>query len=149
MNDVSSLDPALPSPFRPVPRTGVIFVMTEAARKGFRYGHADWANLGQGAPETGDLPGAPARVRAFEVDDQAHEYTPVGGLAELRESVAELYNQRFRRGMGSRYTLENVAISSGGRAGLTRIAASLDNIHLGQGAGHLALAVEGTSGGLV
>ena len=34
--------------FRPVPRTGVIFVMTEAARRGFHYGNSGWANLGQG-----------------------------------------------------------------------------------------------------
>jgi hypothetical protein len=33
--------------------------------------------------------------------------------------------------MGSRYSAENVAISAGGRAGLTRIAASLGHIHLG------------------
>jgi len=105
--------------------------MTEADQRGFHYGHPDWANLGQGAPETGPLPGAPERVRHFTIDDSAHEYTPVGGLPELREAVAELYNQRFRRGMGSRYSMENVAISSGGRTGLTRIAASLDNIHLG------------------
>ena len=119
------------SPFRKVPRTGVIFVMTEAARRGFHYGHPDWANLGQGAPETGPIPGAPDRVHDFQVDDSAHEYAPVGGLKELREAVAALYNDRFRRGMSSQYSLENVAISSGGRTGLTRIAASLDNIHLG------------------
>jgi aspartate/methionine/tyrosine aminotransferase len=59
------------------------------------------------------------------------EYGPVGGLLELREAVAELYNDRYRRGMASRYSAENVAISSGGRAGLTRIAASLGHIHLG------------------
>jgi len=105
--------------------------MTEATSRGFSYGHPDWANLGQGAPETGPLPDAPERVREFTIEDSAHEYTPVGGLPELREAVAELYNQRFRRGMGSRYSMENVAISSGGRTGLTRIAASLDNIHLG------------------
>ncbi|MEE2828395.1 MAG: pyridoxal phosphate-dependent aminotransferase [Myxococcota bacterium] len=128
-------DPGLSHPprdsFRSVPRTGVIFVMTEAARTGFEYGHPDWANLGQGAPETGPLPGAPDRVRSFAVTDQAHEYTPVGGMLELREAVAALYNERFRRGLPSQYSVENVAISSGGRAGLTRIAASLDNVHLG------------------
>ena len=131
MNDVSEDRSLLSSPFRSVPRTGVIFVMTEASQRGFHYGNSAWANLGQGAPETGSLPGAPGRISQFTVDESAHEYTPVGGLAELREAVAELYNARFRRGMGSRYSMENVAISSGGRTGLTRIAASLDNIHLG------------------
>ena len=77
------------SAFRPVPRTGVIYVMTEAARKGFHYGHPDWANLGQGAPETGALEGAPARVTSIDVDIHNHEYTPVGGLPALREAVAK------------------------------------------------------------
>jgi aspartate/methionine/tyrosine aminotransferase len=120
-----------PSAFRPVPRTGVIFVMTEAARKGFVYGHPDWANLGQGAPETGPLAAAPDRVHSVSLDLQVHEYGPVGGVAALREAVAALYNARYRRGMPSQYTAENVAISSGGRAGLTRLAASLGSIHLG------------------
>ncbi|MBM4343192.1 MAG: pyridoxal phosphate-dependent aminotransferase [Deltaproteobacteria bacterium] len=117
--------------FRPVPRTGVIYVMAEAAARGFRYGHPDWANLGQGAPETGPLPGAEARIRSIEIADEAHEYAPVGGLMALRDAVAQLYNARFRRGMPSQYSAENVAISAGGRTALTRIAASLGNIHLG------------------
>ena len=29
-----------------------------AAALGFAYGHPEWANLGQGAPETGALPGS-------------------------------------------------------------------------------------------
>ncbi|MEC7949199.1 MAG: pyridoxal phosphate-dependent aminotransferase, partial [Myxococcota bacterium] len=45
------------SGFKSGPRTGVIYVMTEAARAGWRPDHPDWANLGQGAPETGRLPG--------------------------------------------------------------------------------------------
>jgi len=117
--------------FRRVPRTGVIFVMAEAGARGFSYGHPDWANLGQGAPEVGPLDGAPERLEGLQFADSMFEYTPVGGLPALREAVAELYNQRYRRGMGSQYTAENVAISSGGRAGLTRIAASLGHIHLG------------------
>lgn len=117
--------------FRSVPRTGVIFVMTEAAKQGFHYGHPDWANLGQGAPETGSLPGAPRRVETVALPLEVHEYAPVGGLMELRAAVADLYNARFRRGMPSQYSAENVAISAGGRLGLTRIAASLGNIHLG------------------
>ena len=56
------------SAFRSVPRTGVIYVTTEAQKRGFRAGDPDWCNLGQGQPETGPLPGAPARVHA--VDDR-------------------------------------------------------------------------------
>ena len=106
-------------------------MMKEAGDRGFHYGNAEWANLGQGAPETGPLPGAPERLCDFRVEEAEHEYAPVGGLPALRQAVADLYNARFRRGLPSQYTMDNVAISSGGRAGLTRIAASLSNIHLG------------------
>lgn len=117
--------------FRAVPRTGVIFVMARAAERGFHYGHPAWANLGQGAPETGDIPGGAPRVEAVALDPASHEYGPVGGLPELREAVAALYNARYRRGMPSQYSMENVCISPGGRAGLTRIAAALGSVHLG------------------
>ncbi|MBK8264792.1 MAG: pyridoxal phosphate-dependent aminotransferase [Nannocystis sp.] len=117
--------------FRPVPRTGVIYVMTEAAALGFRYGHPEWQNLGQGAPETGPLPGSAARLREIALDDASHEYAPVAGLWELREAVAGLYNARYRRGMKGRYSAENVAIAAGGRASLTRVATALGNVHLG------------------
>jgi hypothetical protein len=119
------------SMFRSVPRTGVIYVMAEASKRGFRYGHPDWCNLGQGAPETGDLPGSAPRLTTIKLDTESAEYAPVAGLWELREAVAELYNHRYRRGMGSRYTAENVAIAAGGRAGLTRIATSLGRVNLG------------------
>ena len=48
--------------FRSVPKTGVIFVTTEASRLGFATDAADWCNLGQGQPETGLLEGGPARI---------------------------------------------------------------------------------------
>ena len=117
--------------FRNVPRTGVIFVTTEAARQGYRSGDSEWCNLGQGQPETGTLPGAPKRVHqvAISVDDL--EYAPTGGLWELRESVAALYNSLYRKGLKSQYTAENVCIAGGGRALLTRAAASLGSINLG------------------
>ena len=117
--------------FRPVPRTGVIYVMAEAAQRGFAYGKPGWANLGQGAPETGELPGCAPRIEAIDVDPASHEYGPVGGLPELREAVAALYNARYRRGVPSQYTAENVAISAGGRTALTRVLATLGNGHLG------------------
>ena len=117
--------------FRPVPRTGVIFVMAEARARGFAYGNPEWANLGQGAPQTGALPGAADRIAQIQLDDNTHEYSPVAGLWELREAVAALYNRRYRRGLPSQYTAENVAISPGGRAGLTRIVTALGRVHLG------------------
>ena len=74
----------LPHAFRPVPRTGVIYVTTEATRRGFSTKDPDWCNLGQGQPETGEIPGAPKRVTdvTISVDDQ--DYAPIAGLPELR-----------------------------------------------------------------
>lgn len=117
--------------FREVPRTGVIYVMTEAARLGFSYGNEEWANLGQGAPETGPIPGAPPRLENIRVEAKALEYAPVPGLLELRQAVADLYNHRYRRGLASQYTWENVAISSGGRMALSRLAATIGRTHVG------------------
>lgn len=119
------------SSFRQVPRTGVIFVTSEAAKRGFKAGSAEWCNLGQGQPETGPLPGSPPRAEAVTIHPEDQEYAPVAGLRELREAVANLYNTLYRRGMKSQYTWENVAIAGGGRAALARTAASLGRINLG------------------
>jgi N-succinyldiaminopimelate aminotransferase len=119
------------SAIRTVPRTGVIFVTTEAKRRGFDPEDATWCNLGQGQPETGPLPGAPPRVDAITIDPTDRDYAPVGGLWELREAVATMYNRIYRRGLPSQYTAENVSISSGGRAALTRAAASIGRVNLG------------------
>lgn len=118
-------------PFRSVPRTGVIYVMREAALRGYTPTHPDWANLGQGAPETGPLPGSPPRVEQVSFTDADCEYAPVAGLPELREAVAELYNHRYRQGRSSQYTAANVAIVAGGRTALTRVVSTLGRTHLG------------------
>jgi hypothetical protein len=120
-----------PQAFRSVPRTGVIYVMGEAARGGYDPASAEWSNLGQGMPETGPLPGGPPRVSAVVVDPADLEYAPIPGIWELREAVADLYNALHRRGMASRYRAENVAIAGGGRTALTRVAAALGGINLG------------------
>src|SRR5688572_28693377 len=99
--------------FRPVPRTGVIYVTTEATKLGFSPRASDWCNLGQGQPETGELPGAPPRVHQLAIDVDDQEYAPVAGLWELREAIASLYNRLFRKGQKSQYSAENVAVSGG------------------------------------
>jgi len=109
----------------------VVYVTKEATARGYSTGDPAWSNLGQGQPETGPLAGAPPRVEAITIDPSDHYYAPVAGIWELREAVASLYNQLFRRGMRSQYTAENVAISGGGRAALTRAVASLDRVNLG------------------
>src|SRR5262249_27055729 len=50
---------------------------------------------------------------------------------ELREAIASLYNRLYRRGLPSQYTAENVCVSGGGRAALTRAAASIGHVNLG------------------
>lgn len=117
--------------FREVPRTGVIYVTTEAKKRGFEPTDPDWCNLGQGMPEAEELPGAPPRRYAISIDPADQEYAPVGGIWELREAVASLYNRLFRRGLPSQYSADNVAISGGGRTALTRVAAALGHVNLG------------------
>ena len=122
--------PRIPG-FRSVPFTGVIYVMAEAARQGYRHGHPEWCNLGQGMPETGPLPGAPPRVQQVNISLDDQEYAPIPGIWELRRAVAELYNHLYRRDRASRYTERNVCICGGGRASLTRAVAALGHVNLG------------------
>lgn len=117
--------------FRPVPRTGVIYVMHEAMRHGFEYDDPAWANLGQGSPETGPIPGAPPRVDRVTISAPSQQYGPIQGNRALRQAVADYYNGLFRQGKRSRYTPENVSIASGGRLALTRLAAALGTINMG------------------
>lgn len=117
--------------FRPVPRTGVIFVMHEAAKHGFVYGDPEWSNLGQGSPETGPIPGAPPRVEQVTITAPDQTYAPIQGNRALRQAVADYYNAQYRSGKSSQYTAENVSIASGGRLALTRLAAALGTINMG------------------
>lgn len=126
INDVAEL-----AAFRPVPRTGVIYVTVEAQKRGFSLDAPDWCNLGQGQPDTGVLPGAPSRVTHIEVHESDLDYAPVPGVWELREAVADLYNRLFRRGMKSQYSAENVGIAGGGRVAVMRACAAIAPIHLG------------------
>jgi aspartate/methionine/tyrosine aminotransferase len=117
--------------FRFVPRTGVIYVMHEAMKHGFEYDAPDWANLGQGSPETGAIPGAPARIAQLTIPAATQQYGPVAGNSDLRQAVADFYNATFRRGHKSKYTRDNVSIASGGRLALTRLASALGDINMG------------------
>lgn len=117
--------------FTSVPRTGVIYVTTKAHERGFTHEHPEWANLGQGAPEVGQLFAGEQRLTSIAVREDQCEYAPVAGMYELREQIARMYNALYRQGKASQYTAQNVAICSGGRLALTRIAAALGKIHLG------------------
>lgn len=90
-----------------------------------------WSNLGQGAPETDALPGAPPRIEQLTIDPTQNEYSPVAGQKELRQKVADFYNTLYRHDKVSKYTWENVSICGGGRIALARIVAALGNINMG------------------
>ena len=49
-------------------QTGVIYVMSRASELGFSYENEEWANLGQGAPETTALEGAPERPESVPMN---------------------------------------------------------------------------------
>ncbi|MAV60441.1 MAG: aspartate aminotransferase [Marine Group II euryarchaeote MED-G38] len=106
--------------FREVPYMGVIWVVSEAVKRGFWNGNPDWCNLGQGQPEIGEMEGAPDRLRNVLIEPEDQAYGPINGTDEMREAVAKHYNRYYRRGKKP-YTAANVGISQGGRLMLSRI----------------------------
>jgi len=117
--------------FVDIAKTGVIYVTSRAADFGFSYENLEWANLGQGAPETGLIEGQPPREMKVSFSPFNCEYAPVGGEKALRSKIATLYNHRYRQGKASQYTAENVCICPGGRAALARIAACVGDVNVG------------------
>ncbi|EIN07107.1 aminotransferase [Punctularia strigosozonata HHB-11173 SS5] len=110
--------------------TGVIYCSDRAMANGFSNATAhEWANMGQGAPEVGPIPDAPARPTSIEVPLDSLEYAPTTGVKELRQAVADLYNTTYRQGKESQYTFENVCIVPGGRSGLSRVAAVIGDVY--------------------
>ncbi|KAI5777523.1 pyridoxal phosphate-dependent transferase [Geopyxis carbonaria] len=111
--------------------TGVVWTTERAYEYGFLDNPEEWGNLGQGAPEVEDtIPGAFHKPTTLDISVSSREYGPVAGIMPLRKAVANLYNSHYRQGKASQYTWENVAIVPGGRAGLIRIAAVLNNAYL-------------------
>ncbi|KAI9832061.1 MAG: hypothetical protein M1838_005679 [Thelocarpon superellum] len=112
--------------------TGVVWTTERAYEHGFLDDPSSWANLGQGAPEVDDdIVGCFERPKTLNIAVESREYGPTAGIKPLREAVAHLYNAHHRQGKKSQYTWENVCIVPGGRAGLIRIAAVLNNAYLG------------------
>ncbi len=110
---------------------GVIWVMDEAKKIGFYNGNPEWANLGQGEPEVGEMKGAPERIKQFSIEPNDDRYGPLNGMLELRKAIAEHYNRLYRKNKISKYTAGNVSIAMGGRLALTRIFTILGKIRLG------------------
>jgi aspartate/methionine/tyrosine aminotransferase len=104
----------------------------QATAHGFADEPHKWANLGQGAPEVEDaIEGSFPRPKSIPVSVNAREYGPTAGIKPLREAIAHLYNDNYRKGKASQYTWENVCVVPGGRAGLIRVAAVLGNTYVG------------------
>jgi len=116
--------------FQPIQKTGVIYVMAEAHKAGYREDDTAWVNLGQGQPETSTLGTCP-RLTEIVVNDRNAEYAPVAGLWELREEIAGFYNREYRRGLPRPFSADHVCVAPGGRAALTRAAATIGRVNLG------------------
>ena len=88
------------SAFRPVPRTGVIYVTTEAQKLGFS---PDRSGLVQPRPGPARDRRAAGRAAARQATSRSRSTIrstrPSPGLWELREAIASLYNALYRRGM--------------------------------------------------
>jgi len=119
------------SMFQKVSKTGVIYATSRANVHGFSHNDEEWANMGQGAPETGPLENSPKRNFTLAIPDDELEYGPVSGCTEFRKSIARYYNHLYRKGKVSQYAADNVCVVPGGRAGLTRIMAALGNTQVG------------------
>lgn len=117
--------------FKKYEKSGVVYTTERAMRLGFYYGNKDWINLGQGAAEAGEIDGAMPRVNNIDISAKQHGYAPVGGLKELRENIASMYNDLFRKNQKSKYAYKNVNIAGGGRMVISRIIAAMRNINVG------------------
>lgn len=119
------------SAFNEIPDIGVIWVMDEAIKLGYHNGNPDWTNLGQGEPETGEIKGAPPRIKEFSIQPEDNVYGPLNGMASLRTAIAAHYNRLYRQDKSSQYTAANVSIAMGGRLALTRIFSIVGSVRLG------------------
>ena len=56
---------------------------------GFSYAAShEWSNLGQGAPEVGEIPNAPPRLTSIPLPTDSLEYAPTTGVKGNQPSVA-------------------------------------------------------------
>jgi len=76
-------------------KTGISEIMEQATKMGFTANNPDWANLGQGSPETGQIEGDLDRIQNISVKEFA-DYPPNSGTKELRQKIADFYNQIYR-----------------------------------------------------
>lgn len=55
------------------------------------------ANLGQGAPEVGEIPDVPSCITKFKVPIDALKYAPTTGVKAFHHAVANLYNMQYHQ----------------------------------------------------
>lgn len=58
----------------------------------------------------GHIDGCIDKPTHIEVPVDSYEYAPVAGISALREKVANLYNELYRKDKSSKYTMDNVII---------------------------------------
>ena len=88
--------PSIPG-FRPVPFTGVIFVMAEAAKHGYRPTYPTGATWARASRRRGRCPVRRPAGYAVAIDPADQDYAPVPGIPELRAAVAELVQSAVPR----------------------------------------------------
>ena len=119
------------STFKEIKDIGVIWVMDEAIKLGFYNCNPEWANLGQGEPEVGEMRGAPPRIKDFTIEQGDDRYGPLNGMLALRRAIAEHYNRLYRKNKTEKYSAENVSIAMGGRLVLTQVLSIIGQTRLG------------------
>lgn len=103
-----------------IPKSGTAKVMERAIELGFSFDNPEWVNFGQGAPELGEITGDYPRIKTLKIGNSA-AYTPAAGRLDLRQKVANYYNQI----LSTKLDPKNISIAPGGRGALSRIFASL------------------------
>src|SRR5438128_11874085 len=104
MSEPQSMKEPTLGALRPIPYMGVMWVVAEAMKLGFRNGHPEWCNLGQGQPEVGEIDGAPPRPSEIRIEAGDHAYGAEGGTEESRQAVADPYYRLYREGKKGKYT---------------------------------------------
>mgnify|MGYP003585233166 FL=1 len=73
-------------------------------------------NMSLGEPDL-DVPEEVKEAVVYHALNSRIKYSPVGGMAELREEIANFYNRRYK----GNYTLDNVLITVGSTEGLSSV----------------------------
>ncbi len=77
-------------------------------------------NMSLGEPDL-DVPEEVKEAVVYHALNSRIKYSPVGGMAELREEIANFYNRRYK----GNYTLDNVLVTVGSTEGLSSVMKSI------------------------